>query len=428
MNLWENTIVTTKGMTLLSRMTTGSNITITKALIGSGYVNPTLLPSQTGVSSSKQEATFKSVKYPEPGKCAVTCSINNHDLAVGYTARQIGVYANDPVDGEVLFFIAQVSNSESGIVVPSETEMGSYNAEWKFTFQYGQADGVNVTVDPAAAVTQTAMEAYVAEVVSGFSYAEDDLSNVSDDVFREKVAESGAGSLVVTTTGSGSVYKAELPGVTALTPGLSFIMIPHTASTTTSPTLNINNLGAKTMRVPLTTNNTATTTPTLSTWLSANKPVRMMYDGTYWVADIPRPAAGSLYGTTPVANGGTGVDTLEANSFLVGNGASAMVSKTPEQVRELINGAYTFTQTVTVTSTWTASGNHFTQNIAVSNLETTDEPIVDIAYSGDNDADVLYEKCISKLVSVEVVSATQIKVVASEEIANAFPIRLKVVR
>lgn len=52
---------------------------------------------------------------------------------------------------------------------------------------------------------------------------------------------------VVTTSGTGSAYTATVPGVTELTVGLAIIIIPHTWSESTEPTLNVNNLGAKKM-------------------------------------------------------------------------------------------------------------------------------------------------------------------------------------
>lgn len=116
----------------------------------------------------------------------------------------------------------------------------------------------------------------------------------------------------VTTTGTGAAYEATVPDITKLEAGVNFIMIPHTTSTTNAPTLNVNGLGAKNLRQPLSLNTTATTTAELDTWLSANKPVHVIYDGTLWKINIPRPSASNLYGTVPIESGGTGATTAEA--------------------------------------------------------------------------------------------------------------------
>lgn len=166
MNIWSNAVITTAGLNLLAKLVEGNSLTITKAKAGAGFVTPGLLMSQTDVTDIRQELSFSSVAYPSDGKCALTCRLNTANLDTAYTAMQIGIYATDPDVGEILFFIAQSAENE-GTPIPSKTEMGNYNAEWTFYFQYGHADNVNVTVDPAAGVTYAQMVAYVGENAAG---------------------------------------------------------------------------------------------------------------------------------------------------------------------------------------------------------------------------------------------------------------------
>jgi len=114
----------------------------------------------------------------------------------------------------------------------------------------------------------------------------------------------------VKTAGSGSAYTATVEDIYPLETGVSFIMIPHTTSTSTAPTLNVNGLGAKVIRRNLSDNNTTTVASELADWLGANKPVRVTYNGTYWIADLPRPKSNDLYGTVPIEKGGHGGETL----------------------------------------------------------------------------------------------------------------------
>lgn len=101
----------------------------------------------------------------------------------------------------------------------------------------------------------------------------------------------------ITTAGTGAAYTASVSGLT-LVAGASFVMVPHTASTTTTPTLNVNSLGAKNIRMRLSSSTSSTITLINSGFLAANKPVRVVYDGTYWVIDdFIQPDANNLYGT-----------------------------------------------------------------------------------------------------------------------------------
>lgn len=164
MNIWQNAVITNKGYQLLAKLIDGNTLNITKALTGSGYVTPGLLQSQTAVSSPKQNLSFHPISYPEKGKCVLPCFLDNQSLDTGYTAMQIGIYAQDPDVGEILFFIAQ-AESGTGTIVPSKNEMPGYTAEWSFTFAYGKASSVNITVDPSNTISQEVMENYVHQFI-----------------------------------------------------------------------------------------------------------------------------------------------------------------------------------------------------------------------------------------------------------------------
>lgn len=101
----------------------------------------------------------------------------------------------------------------------------------------------------------------------------------------------------VTTAGTGAAYTASVSELT-LVAGASFVMVPHVVSTTATPTLNVNGLGAKNIRMRISSSTVATTALPSVSFLAANKPVRMMYDGAQWVIDdMVRPDANNLYGT-----------------------------------------------------------------------------------------------------------------------------------
>ena len=165
MNTWPNAVLTNKGRALMAKLTQGNTLNITKAYTGSGFVDPELLDQQLAVTNKKQTIKLHPASYPESGKCAITVALSNEGLYTGYTALQVGIYATDPDEGEILLLIAQAADAESGTIVPSETEMPGFSSDWTFYLQYGQADGVNVTVDPAGAVSREEMEGYVSNYV-----------------------------------------------------------------------------------------------------------------------------------------------------------------------------------------------------------------------------------------------------------------------
>lgn len=153
------------------------------------------------------------------------------------------------------------------------------------------------------------------------------VDNTSDADKSVKSAESANTIVAVTTSGTGDAYIATVPGITALTAGANFIMVPHTKSTSISATLNVNNLGAKTLRVQLSNSSSTVVAPVYDYFLGANKPVKVVYNGSFWVVQLIRPDANTIYGTVKIENGGTGAKTV-ADAITNFGGLSVVVSNT----------------------------------------------------------------------------------------------------
>lgn len=140
---------------------------------------------------------------------------------------------------------------------------------------------------------------------------------------------------VVTTSGSGSAYTATLDGVTSLYTGLMITIIPHASSTSTSPTFNLNGLGAKTIKRRYSYTNSSTASGQLSSWLSINKPQVLQYDGTYWIAvGANKPYGPDMYGTVGVSNGGTGKTSWTSNRLVYASTSSTLTQLTPLTIGE----------------------------------------------------------------------------------------------
>lgn len=139
------------------------------------------------------------------------------------------------------------------------------------------------------------------------------------DMFDSK-ADVVNGQYTVTTAGNGAAYTATVTGITSLTAGVSFIMVPHVVSTSTAPTLDVNGLGAKTIRRRLSAIATGVQSGYTTSWLAVNTPYRVIYDGTYWIVEgNTKPSASDLYGAVPVekagvATGGTAGQVLAKKS------------------------------------------------------------------------------------------------------------------
>lgn len=189
---------------------------------------------------------------------------------------------------------AVATKSYTAPIVDSKLET---KADTEHTHEFDDVSGLQTALDDKA--SQSDLTSHTGDTTVHITSTERDQWNSAKTYTDTRLAP-------VTTSGSGSSYTATVAGITALTAGVSFVMVPHVVSTTTTPQLNVNSLGAKMIRRRLSTSTSSTIAGSSSSWLGANKPIRVTYDGTYWIVDSVRPSASDLYGMLPITSGGTG--------------------------------------------------------------------------------------------------------------------------
>ena len=172
-------VITNKGFALLAKLPQGNTLKITSAKSGSGAVDATLLEEQTSLTTQKQTFTIENVCFPEERKCSLILSLTNEGLTSGYPLSQIGIYAQDPDEGEVLFSIFQAADNER-VNIPSVTVLPGYNLEWNYNLVFDNADIVSVDVNPSNTVSRSAMEAYVSGEIAKITAESIGLGNVDN--------------------------------------------------------------------------------------------------------------------------------------------------------------------------------------------------------------------------------------------------------
>ena len=168
-------------------------------------------------------------------------------------------------------------------------------------------------------------------------------------------------NVAAATSSDGVAYTATVSCVESLTAGVSFIMIPNKTSTTTTPTLNVNGLGAKQIKRRLSNMATTTQSGYANTWISINKPFTVVYDGTYWIIEgMSKPVGADIYGTVPQAkadaDGNVIADTYATIAML-----KSMLPKV---------------STVTLNKTWGGTSSPYYQDVTLSCV--TETSVVDL--------------------------------------------------
>lgn len=151
-------------------------------------------------------------------------------------------------------------------------------------------------------------------------YTEQVLPEEAQTQARENIGAAGSKDVsdvlarftpIVAESEDGVSYVSAVPWITELTVGARFTMLPDKLSTSLNPTLNVNGLGAKYLRCLTGYNNAATANGAFAGWISADRPIDVIYNGTYWITNMQRTSVSALYGTLKVEGGGTGATTAE---------------------------------------------------------------------------------------------------------------------
>ncbi len=111
--------ITDKGVTLQAKVLGGATLTFTKAQSGSGTLpGGTDITAMTALVAPEQDIVIASVTPSVPNKLTARIDFTNDGLEAGYYWREIGLFADDPDDGEILY--AYSNAGDEGTFIPAE--------------------------------------------------------------------------------------------------------------------------------------------------------------------------------------------------------------------------------------------------------------------------------------------------------------------
>ncbi len=142
--------------------------------------------------------------------------------------------------------------------------------------------------------------------------------------------------------GGADDYSVTVPSPPAPFDGQALILLPDQASTAAAMKLSYNGGVAAPIVRMLSNETDAQYASAEADWIKAGVPLLVIYSATAgkWIVQaLPKPVAADLQGVVAVANGGTGLSSAPAGSYLLGAGTGAFTSKTPAQVRTDIGAA-----------------------------------------------------------------------------------------
>lgn len=165
----------------------------------------------------------------------------------------------------------------------------------------------------------------------------------------------------VASSSDGVAYTSTVPGISELSTGASFIMIPDKTSASKEPTLDVNGLGEKKIRRRLSAITTSLQSGYSNTWISANKPFQVVYDGTAWVVEgMAKPVGADVYGAVPQA-------TADASGNVITDTYATIA---------MLQSMLPKVTTITLASGWNGTASPYYQDVTLSCA--TETSVVDL--------------------------------------------------
>lgn len=180
-------ITTNKGRELISKLIAGtSTVQFTRAALSSAKYTDDQVPMLTVLTGIQQQTEISKVTRLNNASVKMEVAFSNAAVAVGYSLNTIGVYAQDPDEGEVLYAVA---NASVAGYVPPYNGLTVSGVFLTLTTTVSNADNVILEVDPAAVATIgdiQALEAEIADLQAYIGYTDNTVFGVEADFANKK--------------------------------------------------------------------------------------------------------------------------------------------------------------------------------------------------------------------------------------------------
>ncbi|WP_243895907.1 tail fiber protein [Paenibacillus sp. F411] len=137
--------LTNKGRSLQAKAQAGAQLKYTKVVIGDGQLGGQSITALTNVISSKKTIDVTRLKMTPPNQATVGFVLSNQDVTTGFYFREIGVFAMDPDEGEILYYYLNAGDTAD--YIPPTGTGDLINKNFDVLVYVGQAQSVTLSVD-----------------------------------------------------------------------------------------------------------------------------------------------------------------------------------------------------------------------------------------------------------------------------------------
>ncbi len=154
---WEGGVLTAAGRNLLAKVEAGAVLKLTKLQVGDGNETKSDIEEMTALKSPRMDISITNTSA-EDGVCEVSGILRSADVAEGFYARELGLFAMDPDAGEILYMLCL---DEAPDFVPPKSLCSYVTAEYSMYIGVSSTENftINIDSDGLATVRQIQKEA-----------------------------------------------------------------------------------------------------------------------------------------------------------------------------------------------------------------------------------------------------------------------------
>lgn len=188
---WSGLILTEKGRQLQAKVQAGTQLALTKFKLGSGVLPAgKQLEALTDLVEPQQNVGIATIEAQDNGTCKVCATISNISLEKGYYVRELGVFATDPDEGEILYLVATDSAPD---YLPAEGGATAVSQEFAVYVSASNADNVVAQIDAGALATMGYVERQIQlhnidSNAHEVAFIKHDTDENAHEAIREKLA------------------------------------------------------------------------------------------------------------------------------------------------------------------------------------------------------------------------------------------------
>lgn len=210
---------TSRGLTLHSKVQTGDLLQFTRIAVGDGALGSTDPVALNGLISQKKSLQITKLESLGGGRSVVGTALTNGDVTTGFYLREIGVFAQDPDVGEILYCYGNAGTTADWI--PPGAGGGQDLIEQAMNIETitGNAPNVSAVINQSlvfataaqlgnlSQLLTTAKGSAVAAINELFTNASDGKSAVAAAVTGKGVAASASDTFATLASKIGNIAK-----------------------------------------------------------------------------------------------------------------------------------------------------------------------------------------------------------------------------